>query len=133
MNKTISSVAVLLLVGLFGYFGLMILDKPANKVLGNGINTPPVSNYATSTVYTITNSDTYVEATTSRTYYSFTNASAIGIWLECVNGRAAAVNRGVLITASTTYEMSVSKGNSCYGPIHAISAGAGSILVVTGF
>lgn len=99
-----------------------------------GVISPPVSTYSTTTLYTITNSSTYVEATTSRSYYLFSNLGPQSIYLSCNQGNAALINQGILITASSTYEMSIQKGNACYGAIRAIAAGAASdILSVTGY
>lgn len=131
MNKKIiyALVAVVVVV-----LCLNVIHSSTNNPLGAGNMSPPVPNYSTSTSYTITSSSTYVEATTTRTYYVFSNASPTGIWLQCLQGNAAANNQGILITASSTYEMSVQKGNACYGALRAISAGAANAtLVVTGY
>lgn len=122
------SAALLVLFVLF----VVTTQSPSEK-LGASINIAPVQAFSTSTSVTVTTSNTLVFATSSRTYLAITNGGPQSVWLN-LTGTAATVNTGILLTASSTYEMSTEKGNPYYGAINAISAGtASSILTVTGF
>lgn len=131
MNKlnTIISLCLIIIIGIF-----VFTNRSVDKSLGSSGAVVPQATFATSTSYTITSASTYVEASTTRTYYSFTNASPSTIYLAFLGGNAAVAGKGVTIFASTTYEMTPAKENLYYGAIRAITdAGANGTLIVTGY
>lgn len=101
--------------------------------LGGTINYSAVSSFATSSAITIASSDTLVQATTTRTYYRFTNDCNSAVFLAFNGDNAAVARKGITIYASSTYEISTELASAYSGAIHAISPGGNCILTVSGY
>lgn len=98
---------------------------------GSSSYTPAIEAFATSSVSYAQTSSTRIAATTTRTYYAISNNSANTVYLNC-GDKPAVVRSGITLFASSTLEMSVDKGNACYGSIQAIVAGtAGTEVPLT--
>lgn len=126
-------IGVLCLAGVAYLLGIGLIVLRTQQVQGpitGDVNGIPFMNVATSGATTVTSSSVQVLATSSEAQYRmFQNNSPVGIWLSFKNDKAAAINNGVYLQASSTLEL---RNESLYlGAVTAITSGGSATLLIT--
>lgn len=106
------------------------LNTAPGKVTADAIYNNYITKMSISNVVSVTTSSTLVLATsTARSYAIFSNDSANPVYLALNNGLPAIADSGILLNASSTYE--IRDVNGYIGSVYAISKGATSNVLVT--
>jgi hypothetical protein len=111
-------IAGLLAIALVTFLNLKKADK-----FGGATDYAAISSFNTSTAVNVTTSNSLIQATTSRQYCIISNNSAFSVYLALTGDAAATANSGILLSASTTFEISQEKNNLYAGAIRGIATG----------